>query len=897
MTRSRMGTVGLLRRHLAGGGAVSLLLPLLVAVSVLAIALAPRALVQVATDELRDALARESPLVIDLSGTGRLGVPFDDPNLDVGYLTGTVDKSIQQLRETLPEPLLGATSAVPWVARTGTETAVETASGIEPVVSLAIDLAWRDRVKIVEGAAPEAWVRPAPGEAPTPDEEGGAIEVAISRASATAIGIGVGDLLDARPAPLRVAAIVEQVDAADPYWVHVSDLATPVVFPEERGTVVVRAGLYIAPESFPSLAQEFAVGRLEAWIPFDPSAVTQRTATDLQAQVRLMSTVRSGLPFAGELDFASGVPELIDASLARIAAMSALIALSVSGLAGVLVAVLALAVRAVIARRAVSLRLAAARGAGELQLRGAMLLEGLLLSVPAGLAGLAIAIAVIPTPLPAAATALPVVVALLPAVLFAALTSSRPIARRRGDLAGIDRGRTRGFVELAIVGLAGVALVLLVRRGLVGPSGVVGIDPLLSVTPLLLAVVGCLVALRLYPLALRGLERGVRRAGDATAVVGAARAIRDPALGFATALALVVGVAVIVFSTVMATTVRAGLESRAATEVGADVRVTAPAIGVDALEAVRALDGVAAALTISRTDEVPFADATRDRLAEVVIADTDSLRELRADVPAIDGADGRVPVVLSSDWNNRPVGSTARVGEAEVVVAGIVDVDSLPGLGSEWVLVDDDDAARLGVELEPAGILLVAAGSSADIASVADRVRAAVTDALPGSSPDSVSTTDVATAIAETRTPIVEALEAALAIAAIAALALMMVTVVLASVAAAAARNRLLGVLRVIGMSGAQLRRILAWEFGPLAVVALVVGAALGLALPVLVTSVLDLRAFIGGEAVPPAVADPWLVLLVLAVFAVTVVAAAIAALALGRRLAPAGILRMGDPT
>jgi len=102
-------------------------------------------------------------------------------------------------------------------------------------------------------------------------------------------------------------------------------------------------------------------------------------------------------------------------------------------------------------------------------------------------------------------------------------------------------------------------------------------------------------------------------------------------------------------------------------------------------------------------------------------------------------------------------------------------------------------------------------------------------------------------------------------------------------------------VLRVIGMSSSQLRRVQAWELGPMAVVALAVGTVLGLTLPALITTVLDLRAFVGGTAVVPAVIDPLAVLLVLAVFAALVVVASLIALALGRRLAPAGILTMGD--
>jgi Predicted ABC-type transport system involved in lysophospholipase L1 biosynthesis, permease component len=137
--------------------------------------------------------------------------------------------------------------------------------------------------------------------------------------------------------------------------------------------------------------------------------------------------------------------------------------------------------------------------------------------------------------------------------------------------------------------------------------------------------------------------------------------------------------------------------------------------------------------------------------------------------------------------------------------------------------------------------------------------------------------------------------EGALVLAAGLSLLLVVLTVVLASVSAAAARNRLLGVLRILGMSTRQLRGILAWELGPLAFTAAVVGAGLGVGLAYLVTAVLDLQPFVGGVAQPEPRVEPLAVLAALAVFLVTVIAAGAIAVALGRRLAPSGAIKMGD--
>ncbi|MBX9471669.1 FtsX-like permease family protein [Microcella sp.] len=900
MTRSHVGAVGLLQRHLVGGGAVSVLLPVLVLISVLSIALAPRALSQVSTAELQHQLTRASPLILDFVGTGRLGVPFQESRLGVDYLTGSTQSSMQALRDTLPQPLLDATAPTNWIVQTPVDPASLSAPvdarprADEVTLSLTIDLQWQQRVTVIAGALPTGWNGPDALDPDTSVRTTAPIEVAISKASAAAIGVGVGDVVGFTPAPLTIAAIYVPRDLADDYWVHTAELAVPQVLRGEQAETIVRTSVYLAPESFPALAQEFSVGSLRAWIPVNPLAITHPDADAIVEQSRQVLIRDAALNYGGVLDFRSSLPDLVESSSMRIAAMSALIALSVSGLAGVLIAVFALGVRAVLGRRDAALRLAAARGAGELQLRGAMVLESLLLSVPAALLGVAIAVVVIPDDRGLVPALLPATVALVPAVLVGALTNARPLARRRREVMTARASRARVIAELGVVGLAALALLLLSRRGLAGPSTVVGIDPLLSATPLLLAVVACLAALRLYPLVLSAMQRSVRRRGGATAVFGASRAQRDPALGFAPALALIVGVSIVVFSTVMISTVQSALVQRAAEEVGADVRVQAASIDDDTLDALLELEGVTAAVSVATTIEVPFVVGDNDRVVRVVVADTAALAAVRDDLPELPAADQRIPVVLSADRSLVESGTSAILGDASVVIVEIVDGVDLPGIGRDWILVDIESADELGVDFPAASLALLTvddAERSADVAALALDI---VDRAQPESGVATARAGDITTAAAEARTPTVEGLEIALVIAAVASLGLMLVAIVLATASVAASRNRLLGVLRVIGMSSSQLRRVQAWELGPLAGVALAVGTVLGLTLPALITSVLDLRAFVGGTAVVSAVIEPSAVLLVLAVFVAIVVVASFIALALGRRLAPAGILTMG---
>jgi hypothetical protein len=69
----------------------------------------------------------------------------------------------------------------------------------------------------------------------------------------------------------------------------------------------------------------------------------------------------------------------------------------------------------------------------------------------------------------------------------------------------------------------------------------------------------------------------------------------------------------------------------------------------------------------------------------------------------------------------------------------------------------------------------------------------------------------------------------------------------------------------------------------------------LGLALPFVVTSAVDLSAFVGGDVAPSPVIDPLTVVLAVCAVLVTAVVAGATALALGRRLTPAVTLKMGE--
>jgi putative ABC transport system permease protein len=894
--RAGVGTFALLRRELALGPA-ALLLAALAGVAVFAVALAPRALDRIGDAELRHRLDGVSALTLDITGTGTLGLPDDQGGGGTASaLAGSADLTIRGIPDRFEEPLRAAIGDAVWLVRTSAGDLDPEGDRPRARLSLVVDFDWTERVRFTAGAPPTAWTG---SEVWTGSDDDDApqlpIEIAISAAAADALGLEIGDELPEHDRMLRVSGIYEAVDPADPYWAHTFDLAEPVVDQEPGSAPVVRLGAYVDPDTMVGLQSAFSNGVLTVWLPVDASRLHYADLPVLAQQARKALTAASTLPFGGSLGFRTGLADELDLVGARVVSLSGLLALCVSGLAGVLLAVLALAIRTVLDRHATALRLAVARGASRTQLRLAMLGLGALVCVPAAALAIAVAEIALPARLDVAAWVAPVVLAVIPIALFGILISPSPTGTRR-DLSARSGGRARLIAEFAVVALAVVAVVILARRGLAAPSAEVGIDPLLSATPLLLAIAAATLALRLYPLPLGGVRRALRRRNGAVGMLGAARAERDPALGYLAALALIVGIAVVVATTVLATTVRGGLTQAARETVAADVQVAAPDLGDAVIASIRRIPGVATVAPLVVSSGVPFQQGVDDGGVLLVVADTAALHAVTGDFPVLaPGTGSAVPVLASDDWHDQLAGDELRIGEAEVVLAGSTVTDALPGVSDHWLLVDVRDAAALGLDLPDADRVLIAVDPDASPAVVAAEVDEAVTAAQPEDAAGVVVVRDVDSTLAAARTPVIASLESGLLAVAVSSLALTMLAVLLATVAAAATRNRLIGVLRILGMSRRQIRGLLAWELGPLAIAAVVAGTLLGLALPVVVTTALDLRTFVGGREQPGAVVDVTAVLVAIGAFAAAVLISGAIAVALGRRLAPAGAIKMGE--
>jgi putative ABC transport system permease protein len=880
---------------LRSGLSASILVAVLVGVTVLVLSLAPRALVQMSGEQLRHTLGELSPVQRDISVTGLFGYfPYSLPPTTTTDLFGSTAARLEGVPSHMSEPLATIINGAEWVIRTSPRR-VDPVGAVgpvaHPVIALAVDLDWSSRIDFVEGTAPAAW---------DGNERDGVdqllrtpIDIALSADSAKQLNLAVGDVLEYSPAPLRVSGIYEPRDSHAEYWIHALDLAAGEPRHASDGGLLVYASAYIDPASALGLLDTIGAAQVTAWYPVDVDRLEFSDAVKARDEAKTLMALGGQLPSGELMAFQSGFPNAIDTVIERVTLVTSLLALAVSGPLGVVLAVFALGVQSVLAPRRSALTLASARGGSATQLRLLMALEGLLIALPSAALGVLAAALLLPVPVGPEAYILPMLFALAVPVLLAIGTSSASLRSSRADLAVWSRGGTRWVIELAVLGLALLAVYLLFRRGFAESSLAVGIDPLLVATPLLLSLAVCVVVLRLYPGLMIAVQRWTRARRGAVGLVGAARAVRAPALGFAAALALVVGISIAVFSTVFATTVSTGLAANAQATAGADLSVRAANLDEEVVAALYGANGVVAAAGLERIANVTLSTGNDEQTVTVVLADFDALSQVRPDLDLPVKKPG-LQFLASDDLAELGSGSQSTIGGTSAVLAGTIPVSALPNMQPRWILIDAADAGLAGLEFR-AQELLLKTDESANRPELATAIDSVVRDAQPDDQRESVHITDASALLSVANAePVVAGLRVALLLAALLTTLLSVLAVVLSSLSAAPARNRLIGVLRMLGMSPRQLSGLVVWELAPVAITAIVAGTALGIAELWLVTAALDLRPFLNGTVSPTPSIDLALVSGVVVGFALVVTLAGVVTTAIGRRFSPASSVKIG---
>lgn len=721
----------------------------------------------------------------------------------------------------------------------------------------------------------------------------------------------------------QLTATFEPHDSSDDYWQHHGSILAGHEFVDLNVGTTMIGEAYVDPAALgqltgwdPSLLAPRLPLSLRLWLPVDvgdervgaapeildslrafladPATVEHGPGTESAQEMLADSTAETSLT----MRFATQATDVLEQTLSAQAAAAALIAMVVAGPLGATIAVLALALKLLVERRRAAMSLVGARGASMRQMRVLLAVEGLLLGVPAAVAGAYLAERFVPGDGGPAGWVMPALIGVTPVVLLPLLIRPTALRGQRRDLGRFRRGWLRWTADVLVLGAAGTALWLLNRRGLEAGAATSGVDPLLAATPLLLALAACVVVLRLYPIPVVLLARAWRSRPGLVSYVGASRAVRDPAGGLAAVLALVVGLTVGVVSTVLWSTTEQGVADAAEASVGADLRADGPVFSAEQRETVAAMPDVETSTSVSELGRIAMTgEDGRTDTVDVYVADLAALSQIQdgfADtvhVPdvALEADGSSVPVIASSRVGSEGYGgrvSYTRPFDIHIVATGT----DVPGVtrGDRWILMDRsvvDDVAGTNAGSHPRTVLVA---SSGDV----DEVRGSVAGVLP---PRTQLKTLADAANDVTAGALGAGLRGAFTVAAVLGGALAAAAVIITMVIAAPSRGRLFSQLRTLGLSSRQARGLATWELAPLAVTAVASGCLLGLAIPWLLLPSVDLAALTGGSSQPGMSVDWTLVGGAVGGFVVVAVLAMSVAVASSRRLRLGTVLRVGD--
>ena len=779
-------------------------------------------------------------------------------------LWGPLEAGLWALRDSQPEPLRSILGDPRYFVR-GKQVQVETSpeSDVRRSTLLFItDPSFAEMVELIEGQWPappayQSWQEPMEfqfsGERPEglrPDE------ILLHTDVAERLQWGIGEVRTAGTAgPVLLAGTYRPLDPEDTYWSHVPYARDLYLEDDPNAGLLSTSAAFLHPAwgtetptsyGFPDSSE----ARVTLWFPVSrvaPSAAEVETVVSQAAG--FTSTIQ---PIGWRIDqplsaqFSSDLADVLSGSHSRITLATTLLLLLAIGPSLVAGCVLLLATRLLVERRRVALEQLSARGGSPQQLGLAAATEAVALTLPPALAGAVMGLAVSPgqvrviDALPAA------LVATVPVLLLALLTAR--VARDAGERARSDLGtRPRGRrIAEATTAVIAVAVLAMAAQAWLGDAPA---DRWVAVAaPVAAMALAILLVLALYPAPVRAAERAAARTDRLIPFIALARARRAPAGGVVPVVALVVGIAVTVMATVLATTVDRGGQAARWQQVGADIRVSGPIITDGAALALASIDGVAA---VARAGVIPGLDADFDGVAApTTFVELAALSEVQREAIglAVLPPSETGPRLLAGAEAPVP-GNGVTLGDMRVEVAPVDGVIGGLRLNDSAVIADAADLPAYGTYVWRPLLALIAVEPGADLDAVVAEVQAVLPNGL-------IETMEGAGANF-VASPLGGALGATV-LGSIALAGLLVAAVLLlVQLLDAPGRARLIAVLRTLGLAPREGRRIAAVELMPLAVMSLVAGIVVGLAVPHLVLATSDLRPVTGGALVPPVMPDP----------------------------------------
>ncbi|WP_144123175.1 FtsX-like permease family protein [Catellatospora sichuanensis] len=605
----------------------------------------------------------------------------------------------------------------------------------------------------------------------------------------------------------------------------------------------------------------------------------------------------------------------LDSQLAEFAdkarAGAALLAVVQVGMLITLAGLVLLAARVAVARRRSEFALLRARGGAIVSIGSYTLLESLLV-VPAAVLGGLLGAALpgrpaLTWPLLVAFTAL---TALAVPVMTMRTAYDPSFSGERSDMAAARVGVKRRTAELSLLVLAGLGVWLLRSRGLSGDDGV---DVYLAAVPALLAAGAAVAMVRLVPPVVGRLSRLAARGRGAVNFLGLSRAGRTAGAVIGPVAVLVVAVSTAVFSVAVASTIDEGRDRATDLRMAADMKVDGYYFDDKTLAELAAVPGVEA-VTQYMVDGASDLVVDQKRLGTVYSLVLDG--QAYARVVSASGVDFTPPEVFTAAAPGSPVPALVSPGVAEQLgtdhgtvslrgrnydfrVAAVIDgFPPIANGASNFVIVPWQAVpAEAQQALNPNGFLIAGDPDPEQVRKVGDagQERWASEGFRPRAYEEVTNVTTWEQARGKLDDASINAVVTfAYGIGAGAGVALALMAIGFAVVAGARGRGTVLSRLRTMGLSRGQGRRLLLVELMPVVTVAVLTGAAVGMAVPHLIGPALGLSTFTDGLTVGVTF-DPLVVGASLVLVLVGMLTALAVETLFNRRLRLGEVLRLGS--
>jgi putative ABC transport system permease protein len=746
---------------------------------------------------------------------------------------------------------------------------------------------------------------------------GATFEVAVTQATAARFGLRPGSRIAVTvvgtPVTLTVTGVLRPVTPGAAFWTADPVAAAPVLIPRTPYNPAYWEGdVFAGPAEAVAMQALFSEQNMQFDWDF-PLTLGQVNADQAQALAGDLNRAASRtLPLAGPLRGAShamnivtpGPAGVLSAFLTTQEAVETVLSLLFTGLAVIGAIVVLLAGQLAAELRRVEFALIRARGAALWQLGALALADSALAALPAAALGAGLAAAVTPGSFPPLAWWLTglTLLAALAGQPIAVVTLHRDV--RASDAAGrrepeptADRlGRERRWVAEGALALAAIGgLVVLRQQGLPATGGL-NLYP--AAAPVLIAIPAALLAMRAYPLLLRGLLRLFSRRVGVAWFIALTRAARASTLRVLPVFALVLALVLAAFAAMVRNAVARGETAASWQSVGADAVVAGGALngGITAGDQAR----IAAASGAARAAPVRVMTGTLPSGATADIAAVDPARYAAfgpatpwhrfpaAALAASTAAGHPVPVLASRQilavLGRGPVTIRSDSGPVVIRIAGTLDGTPAFPASTRFIVMPlaavrgpdgqflPNEMLLAGAHLRPARLAAVARES---VPGAVVRLRSAALSALSGA-------------------PLQHGTDVLFAAGIPAAAGFGVAALLLSLVLGASGREQTLTRLATMGLSSGQARLAAIGENLPALLAAIAAGAACAAALAPLVGPVLDLSVFTGSPAGVPVRADFAALAMPAVGLAVLALAALTAEFAAARRRGLAKALRAG---